>query len=83
MADINGGVDVVNVGVGSAHIVALTREGEVWVTGDGECGQLGTESKAFEKEWVRVSGAWEGRGRVVKVGCGVWSSWIIVDTKMR
>lgn len=81
LVDINGGVDVVDVGVGSGHIVALTGDGEVWVIGDGECGQLGTGSKAFEEDWVRARGEWEGRGRVVGIGCGVWCSWILVDTK--
>lgn len=83
LVDINGGVDVVDVGVGSGHILALTGDGEVWVTGDGECGQLGTGSKAFEEDWVRARGEWEGRGKVVGVGCGVWCSWIIIDTKIR
>lgn len=83
LVDINGGVDVVDVGVGSGHIVALTGNGEVWVTGDGECGQLGTGSKAFERGWIRARGDWEGRGTVVEVGCGVWCSWVIIDTKMQ
>lgn len=83
LVDIDGGVDIADVGVGSGHIVALTREGQVWVTGDSECGQLGTGSKVFEEDWVRVRGEWEGRGKVIKVGCGVWCSWMIVDTKLQ
>lgn len=82
LVDIDGEVDVVDVGVGSGHIIALTADGKVWATGEGECGQLGTGSKAFEEDWVEVRGEWEGKGKVVEVGCGVWCSWLLVDTKV-
>lgn len=82
LVDIDGGVDIVDVGVGSGHVVALTAEGEVWATGDGECGQLGTGGRRFEEEWVRVRGDWEGKGKVVGLGCGVWCSWVVVDTRV-
>ena len=81
LVDINGGVDVVDVGVGSEHIIALTGDGEVWVTGEGDCGQLGTGAADFEEDWVRVRGDWEANGRVVGVGCGVWCSWVLVDSR--
>ena len=81
LVDINGGVDVLDVGVGSGHIVALTTEGEVWAAGDGECGQLGTGGRRFEEDWVRIRGDWEDRGKVVGVGCGFWCSWVVVDTR--
>lgn len=80
LVDINGGVDIVDVGVGSGHVIALTAEGEVWAAGDGECGQLGTGERRFEEDWVRVRGEWEGEGKVVGLGCGVWCSWVVVDT---
>lgn len=82
LVDIDGGVDVVDVGVGSGHVVALTAEGEVWAAGDGECGQLGAGGRRFEEDWVRVRGDWEGKGKVVGLGCGVWCSWIVVDTRV-
>lgn len=81
LVDINGGVDVVDVGVGSEHIIALTGDGEVWVTGEGDCGQLGTGTTNFEENWVRVRGDWEANGRVIGVGCGVWCSWVLVDSR--
>ncbi|KAF6237785.1 hypothetical protein HO173_003986 [Letharia columbiana] len=81
LVDINGGVDILQVGVGSGHVIALTAEGEVWAAGDGECGQLGTGEMRFEEDWVRVRGEWEERGKVVGLGCGVWCSWILVDTR--
>ena len=80
LVDIDGGVDVVDVGVGSGHILALTAEGEVWAAGDGECGQLGTGDRGFKENWVRVRGQWDGKGKVVGLGCGVWCSWVVVDT---
>ncbi|MCJ1452973.1 hypothetical protein MMC28_003318 [Mycoblastus sanguinarius] len=81
LVDIKGGVDVVDVGVGLGHVVALTGEGEVWVTGEADYGQLGTGEKEFEEDWVRVKGDWEGKGKVVGVGCGVWCSWVVVDMR--
>ena len=81
LVDVDGGVDIVDVGVGSGHVVALTAEGKAWAAGDGQCGQLGTGGRRFEEDWVRVRGEWEGKGRVVGVGCGVWCSWIVVDTR--
>ena len=83
LVDIKGGVDILDVGVGFGHVVALTAEGEVWTVGAGECGQLGTGGRRFEEDWVRARGDWEGRGRVVGVGCGVWCSWILVDTCLK
>lgn len=81
LVDINGGVDILDVGVGSGHVIALTAEGEVWAAGDGEFGQLGTGERRFEEDWVRVTGEWEGKGKVVGLGCGVWCSWVVVDTQ--
>lgn len=81
LVDIDGGVDILDVGVGSAHVIALTAEGEVWAAGDGEWGQLGTGERKFEDDWVRIRGDWEGKGKVVGLGCGVWSSWVVVDTR--
>lgn len=80
LVDINGGVDIVDVGVGFGHMMALTADGEVWAVGDGEYGQLGTGERRYEEGWVRVRGGWEGKGKVVGLGCGVWCSWLVVDT---
>ena len=81
LVTIDDGVDIVDVGVGSEHILALTKGGDVWATGDGISGQLGTGGKKFEVDWVKIGGEWEGKGKVVKLGCGVWSSWLIVDIR--
>ena len=81
LVEINGGVDILEVGVGSGHVIALTAEGEVWAAGDGERGQLGTGGRRFEEDWVRLGGEWEGTGKVVGLGCGVWCSWLMVDTR--
>lgn len=82
IVDIDGGVDVIDVGVGAGHVIALTADRKVWVAGEGGYGQLGTGSQGFEADWVRVRGEWEGRGEVFGVGCGVWCSWVLVDTRV-
>ena len=81
LVDIDSGVDVIDVGVGSGHILALTSEGDLWAVGNGDYGQLGNGSDAFEEHWVKVAGEWEGKGKVLEVGCGNWNTWAIVDTK--
>ena len=83
LVDIDGGMDVIDFGVGFGHFLALTKDGNLWAIGDGEHGQLGTGSKRFEKSWVKVSGEWEGKGEIVEVGCGMWSSWVIISTRRR
>ena len=82
LVDIEGGVDIVDVGVGSGHILALTSNGGLYAVGCGDYGQLGNGSEAYEEDWVKVAGEWESRGKVVEVGCGVWNTWIIVDTRV-
>ena len=81
LVDIDGGVDVIDVGVGSGHIVALTQKGDLWTIGEGAYGQLGTGHKNFEENWVKIEGEWEANGRIKEVGCGIWSSWITVQAK--
>lgn len=79
LVDIRGGVDVVDVGVGSGHVIALTGDGEVWVTGEGDYGQLGIMTEVREG-WVLIEGKWHGK--VMEVGCGLWSSWVLIDTRV-
>ena len=81
LVNIRDKADVVDVGVGSGHVLALTAEGEVWTVGDGEYGQLGTGGMGYEEDWKRVRGEWEGKGKVVGVGCGFGGSWIVVETR--
>ncbi|KAL6717551.1 hypothetical protein ACLMJK_005466 [Lecanora helva] len=58
LVDIDGGVDIVDVGVGSGHVIALTSRGDLWVIGDGGYGQLGTCRRSFEEDWVKIKGDW-------------------------
>ena len=81
LVDINGGMDVVDVGVGFGHILALTEDGNLWAIGEGKHGQLGMGCSIFEKDWVKVQGGWEGKGQIVEVSCGMCSSWVMVDTR--
>ena len=82
LVDIDGGVDIADIAVGMGHLIAKTENGEVWVCGDGEHGQLGLGMgrKGFETDWVRVKGPWRGKGDVTKVDAGGWGSWVLLDT---
>ena len=81
LVDIDGGVDVIDVGVGFGHIIALTSNRELWAIGEGDHGQSGTGCRSFKEDWVKVTGGWTANDRVIELGCGMWCSWIIVDTK--
>ncbi|KAI9658428.1 MAG: hypothetical protein M1829_006783 [Trizodia sp. TS-e1964] len=82
LVDIEGGVDVVDVGVGMGHVVALDGRGRVWAVGRGANGQLGTGGRVFEEDWVEVRGLVLGEGmRVKSVACGPYSSFLVVGGK--
>ena len=83
LVDIDGGRDVIDVGVGSGHMIALTGDGDLWTIGEGSFGQLGTGRLAFKNCWIKVRSEWESKGKIIEVGCGMWCSWVIIDTKRR
>lgn len=82
---------VVDVAVGSAWVLVLTKTGKVWGWGDSRWGQLGMKGNksGWVQGWVEVKG-WEeqgqggeGKGReVVGVECGVWNSFVLTKTKV-
>ncbi len=79
LVDIEDGVDVVDVGVGAGHMLALTGDGRVFGVGENENGQLGVgDGDRYLEDWVEVDlGLEEGR-TVVGVECGYWSSFVLV-----
>lgn len=77
LVDIEGGVDVMDAAIGEGHVLAVTRDGRLWGTGDGKWGQLGTGRRAFEKEWVHITGF--GGDRIAGVACGFWNSFVVVQ----
>ncbi|KAI9777308.1 MAG: hypothetical protein M1835_005266 [Candelina submexicana] len=79
LVDIDGGVDIVDVGVGDGHIVVLCRDGRVFAVGRGESGQLGVGVRKFEEEWMEVRLNLGERKRVVGVYGGAWSSFLLVE----
>ena len=48
--------DIVDIGVGSYHAVALDRSGNVYVWGLNNAGQLGNDSTTNEKKPIKVNG---------------------------
>lgn len=81
LVDIDGGVDVVDVGVGHGHVAALTTNGEIWTSGLNTYGQLGDGFTDFRTTWIKATldtDAPSSSGVVHHLGCGVWSSWAVV-----
>lgn len=88
LVDIDGGVDVVDVGVGAGHILALTRDGRIFGVGDNRNGQIGIgegEGRGFCEDWMEVPIGFENEQKViVQVDCGYCSSFVLVRlTKSR
>jgi len=82
LVDVDGGVDVVDVGVGAGHILALTRDGRIFGVGDNSNGQVGIgegRGRRFCENWLEVPMGFEQEKKViVRVDCGYWSSFVLV-----
>ena len=80
LVDIDGGVDILDVGVGYDHLIVLTEKGDIWTTGNNRYGQLGIGSdEDFFQDWQKVPFDHANTGRtVVEVGASTWRSWYIV-----
>lgn len=78
LVDIESGVDVVDVGVGADHILALTADGRVFGVGLNANGQVGIGKGEFCEEWVEVSTGLEEGRKILGVECGYWSSFVLV-----
>ena len=77
LVEVAGG-DVLDVGIGDGHIIALTSDNEVWVCGRASEGQLGLGRRVwFAEQWREVEHKWGG-GEVVGVAAGGWGSWVLV-----
>ncbi|KAL2265711.1 hypothetical protein VTJ83DRAFT_6811 [Remersonia thermophila] len=74
--------DVADVGVGDAHVLVLTADGEVYVLGDNSNGQLGLgPGVATATEWTRVEleRVLEPGERVTSVVAGPRNSFLVVE----
>ena len=90
LVDLEGGVDVRDVGVGAGHVVALTEKGIVWGIGENRTGQLGMggdieeegKETAFQEDWVIMGGeeVW-GKDKVVGVEAGEWGTFVLVERR--
>ena len=78
LVDIDDQADILDAAVGDGHAIALTKKGEVWVTGEGYEGQLGlgTDYQGFEQGWTRAHG-W-GDKTVLAVEAGGFNSFVRV-----
>lgn len=78
LVEIEDGLDVLDVGVGAGHIVALAEGERVFAAGENDNGQLGLgyDTPEFVEAWTEVEGL---RGKnVVEVTCGDRTSFVLV-----
>jgi alpha-tubulin suppressor-like RCC1 family protein len=72
------GQDVLDVAVGSNHMIALTTEQKLYVVGANGNGQLGLNVEDLS-EWREVSLPLEEKQRIVSVHAGYKNSFVVVE----
>jgi alpha-tubulin suppressor-like RCC1 family protein len=79
--EVDGDKDVEDIAVGESHAIALTTDGSVYVIGGNENGQLGLGIGFNERvgSWTKVNLEVSNDHRVVRVGAGPRSSFILVE----
>ena len=79
--EVDGDKDVEDIAVGESHAIALTTDGSIYVIGGNENGQLGLGIGFNERvgSWTKVNLGVSKNHRVVRVGAGPRSSFILVE----
>ncbi|KAH8888300.1 RCC1/BLIP-II [Thozetella sp. PMI_491] len=72
--------DIVDVGVGDSHLIALTVDGQVFVVGDNKNGQLGLAAESAPS-WTEIKLELGEKQHITGVMAGPKNSFIIVGTK--
>ncbi|KZF19936.1 RCC1/BLIP-II protein [Xylona heveae TC161] len=83
LANVDGGVDIVDVAVGDGHVVVLTAEGKLFAAGRGGNGQLGCGGMEFAEAWREMQFE-EGDASdksIVGVFCGPWYTLVLCRIK--
>jgi alpha-tubulin suppressor-like RCC1 family protein len=75
--DLNG-QDVLDVAVGSNHMIALTTEQKLYVVGANGNGQLGLNVEELS-EWSEVSLPLKTKQRIVSIHAGYKNSFVLVE----
>lgn len=75
------GKDILDVAIGDAHMLVLTAEHEVYVTGGNSSGQLGLGPSSAEQVegWTKVEIGQAGRSKVVGVAAGPRTSFALLQ----
>ena len=76
------GKDIMDVGVGMDHLMALTTDGKLFVIGTGKKGQLGGET-ASATDWTEISLPLEASQHIIGVTAGYKNSFALVGELAR
>lgn len=76
--EIAGGKDIVDFALGEVHAIALTTEGEVYVIGNNESGQLGLDIED-SRTWLKSDFVPPDNCVIVGVAAGPRTSFILVS----
>jgi alpha-tubulin suppressor-like RCC1 family protein len=71
--------DIIDVGVGESHMIALTADGQVYVIGVNQNGQLGLDIQHRASDWAKVDLGLHESQKIKGVAAGSRNSFIIVD----
>lgn len=70
--------DILDVGIGVKHIIALTTEHKLYVVGDNGNGQLGLDAEKLS-EWREVTLPLKENQHIISLHAGYKSSFVIVE----
>ncbi|KAM3513538.1 hypothetical protein MY11210_002825 [Beauveria gryllotalpidicola] len=80
--EIGGGKDIADIALGETHGIALTKEGDVYVVGNNESGQLGIPSVTSVSTWTKLEFSPPQGAVVTGVAAGPHTSFILVSSSL-
>ncbi|KAK8144308.1 hypothetical protein G3M48_006021 [Beauveria asiatica] len=80
--EIGGGKDIADIALGETHGIALTKEGEVYVIGNNESGQIGIPSVMSVRTWTKLEFSPPQGAVVTGVAAGPHTSFMLVSSSL-
>jgi alpha-tubulin suppressor-like RCC1 family protein len=71
--------DIIDVGVGESHMIALTAGGHIYVIGVNQDGQLGLDIQHRSRDWAQVDIALHESQKIKGVAAGPRNSFVLVE----
>ncbi|KAH8711662.1 RCC1 repeat-containing protein [Beauveria bassiana] len=80
--EIGGGKDIADIALGETHGIALTKQGDVYVIGNNESGQLGIPSVMSVRTWTKLEFSPPQNAVVTGVAAGPHTSFMLISSSL-